>query len=295
MQTESTSTLTGVIIGAAVVAFGSLLTFLGQLFSQWLTSRREDKKWLREEKSAEGKRVREENRERDRETRDIFQNTLRCLAGLISIGESNIDVSPPQKLARIEEAHKWLNLLSLRYHITESPKVKKFNDCLTIFVNNPINSAEDLRDAVIALAAIDAALFPNADIKALEEVKKVKPEGITFRMELDDDFRRQQITKAVDVPKTYNFERQLSELTESQRELLVNIYYPDHKGIPSTLQLPMPSPRPNPNRPYTWGLHWKGKVNPATSTPAEILTMWERDYKEAFEKVNAANTSDTSK
>ena len=147
-----------------------------------------------------------------------------------------------------------------------------------------------MREAVLKLAKADNLLFPSAakEIKLIPDDSS--PKGIEFRMVIDDDFRRQQLIKTVEIPQGASFFCSLSDLSESQRELLVNIYYPNNKRIPTSLQLPMPSPIPNPKQPYTFDLHWKGKVNPSISTPAEILAMWERDYKEAFEKINATTS-----
>ncbi len=106
-------------------------------------------------------------------------------------------------------------------------------------------------------------------------------------MAVDKDFRKQQVKNAVRVPQTHIFTLQLTDLTEGQRELLAEIYFPVSNRIPENVNLMMPSAKLNSHNPYLMGINWKAKCNPHTTNPKEILNLWEKDYREAFEKRNA--------
>src|SRR6185369_17724264 len=108
---QANSTLTGVIIGAAVAIIGSILTFLGTLFNNWLSGKREDIQWTREHASTEAKRLREEEQTKRDKTHNIFQNALSCLSALMTINSQEISLSEEEKLKRLETAHEWVNLI----------------------------------------------------------------------------------------------------------------------------------------------------------------------------------------
>lgn len=184
-----------------------------------------------------------------------------------------------------------MNQLSLPYRVDENREVASFHVNLEDFIRSPLQYASEMKTAVTDLAMTDRALFPNAPKepeKALEGIANIpNDETITFQMTVDDDFRKHEIVKGVVVPQTHIFTLQLPDLTEAQRELLANIYFLQHKRIPQTITLPMPSPKPNPAQPYTTGLSWKGKCNPHTTKPNDLLKLWESDYSAAFERINA--------
>jgi hypothetical protein len=288
MQAEKDSQLMNVIIGAAAVALGSFLTFLGGVINNWFASRRETKQWLRQQNADQNKRRHEERKAERERRREIYLNSLTCLTSLRSANEDETPLPPEELRKRVEETLKWLNQLSLPYRVNESEQVSKFHTQLELFIDNPLSEASDMKAVVTELAMTDRTLFPSGP---KEEPKMLTATGdlpneetITFQMDVNDDFRKQQIKNAILVPQTHIFTLQLSDLTEQQRELLAEIYFPNHKRIPATIQLPMPSAKLNTNYPYLMGSNWKARCNPHTTKPNELLNLWEQDYKEAFKK-----------
>lgn len=290
MQTEPPpSQLTGVIIGAAVVVVSSLLTFLGSLLNSWLTGRREAKQWTRQQKADEAKSLREEKLEEKKQRRLIAHNVLARLSHLMSIDETETPELQAQRSSLVTEAITELTHLSIQYHTSENSKVLEFDKSLKSFIHSPSRFTTGLlRDAVSALIMEDKILFPEGvpliETKVPEE--KPKEPALHFAMQIDDDFRREQvINEGIPVPRIYNFASPLSQLTQSQRELLADIYFSQHREIPGVVNLPMPTPTsPGDGR-------WRGKINPTEDNHADVLKLWEQDYRDAQNKLNESTDS----
>ena len=242
----ATSTLLGATIGG-LIALGT--TWLNNYF----TASREAKQWTRQQNADRHKRRHEEKVAERNGRREMLQNALTILSSFMSLEKA--DLPQEEQTRRFEEAQKWVNLLTLTYPPDDSEKKSNFHSILEDFSTHPFSYAYEMREAVLKLAKADNLLFPGAAQETKLIAADSAPKGIEFRMEIDDDFRRQQLIKTVEIPQGASFFCSLSDLSETQRELLVNIYYPNNKRIPTNLQLPMPSPTPNPKQPYTFGLH----------------------------------------
>jgi hypothetical protein len=287
MQAEQGSQLTGVIIGASIAAFVALVGHVVNVFNTWLTSKKETEQWRRQQNADRDKRRHEEKKADRERRREIYLNSLTCLTQLMSANEGKTPLPPEELRKRVEETLKWLNLLSLPYRVDENAKVEVFHVRLEEFIGSPLGNAGEMKEAVADLAMTDKTLFPNApEEPEITTIEKPSQETITFQMAVDDEFRKEQIIKGVVVPQSNTFTFSLADLSEDQRELLANIYFFSYKTIPHTIQLPMPSSKPNPTHPYSSGLAWKGRCNPVTTSPTEMLKMWETDYREAFKKLN---------
>lgn len=94
MQAEQPSQLTNVIIGAAAVALGSFLTFLGGVINSWLTSRREAKQWLRQQDADRDKRRHEEKKTERERRREVYLNSLTSLTSLMSLSADETEIPP---------------------------------------------------------------------------------------------------------------------------------------------------------------------------------------------------------
>lgn len=262
------SAVTTLIIGAVV----GQLSKIFELVKDWLVSRKEANRRKREDELKE-----KESR------RALFLNAITNLSKLVTIYKSDIQPPNEQLLERIEETHTWLNDIALRYPSGTNTKVNQFNECLEDFINNPSQWAGEMRDYTLALATQDKILFPEAValIETKQPEQKTQQQVIHFSMQIDDDFRREQVVnKAIQVPRIHNFALPLSQLTQSQRQLLADIYFSKHREIPTAVNLPMPVPN-NPN-----GDRWRGKINPTEDNMVEILELWEQNYRVAFSKMN---------
>jgi hypothetical protein len=272
----ATSTLLAASVGG-LISLGT--TWLNNYFS----ANREAKQWTKQQEAERDKRRHEEKKAELERRREMFHNALTHLSNLVSCEQAELSVPEEEQHRLIVEAQKWVNVLSLNENVNKTDFLLR----LEAFIYSPLAEADNMRAAVIRLSAMDKVLFPDTQksIKALPPADEPTEKGIQFQMKVDDDFRKQHLIEGMEVPQTYRFYVQLTDIAKSPRELLVNIYYPNSKGIPTVVQLPMPLPAPNPTQPYTSGHAWKGKLNPSASTPARILETWEHDYKEAFNKI----------
>jgi len=267
---------TSTIITAGIVAFVGLAT---TWLTNYFTSNRESKQWERQQQAEQEKRQREEKTAELDRRRETYQNALTHLSNLMSFDREDLSLPKEEQIKLIGEAQKWLNVLCLAV----KAKDDAFLTALEEFTGSPLNNVEEMREAVLKLSTTDDLLFPDAapsSQKKLPEPKAQEP-TIHFSMQIDDDFRREQVINAgIQVPRIYNFTRPLSQLTQSQRQLLAHIYFTKHREIPGVVSLPMPTVNgPSEGR-------WQGKINPTEDNLADVLKLWEQDYKDAQNNLN---------
>ncbi len=172
MQAEQGSQLTNVIIGAAAVALGSFLTFLGGVINNWFASRRETKQWLRQQNADRDKRRHEEKKAEKERRREVYLKSLTCLTSLMFAHEDEAELQPEELRKRVEESLQWLNQLSLPYRVDENPQVSRFHTKMEDFISAPLDYVSGMKTAVTDLAMTDTALFPNAPKKSIKRYQR---------------------------------------------------------------------------------------------------------------------------
>ena len=269
---------TSTFLTAGLVAFVGLAT---TWLNNYFTANREAKQWTRQQEAERNKRRHEEKRAEVNRRREIFQNSLTHLSTLISSDHEDLPLPKEEKIKLIAEAQKWLNLLCLNVKTKDDAFLSTLED----FTSRPLygDNVFDMREAVLRLSSEDDLLFPDAlpslRTKLLES--KTQEPVIHFSTQIDDDFRRVHvINTGTELPKPVNFTYPLSKLTKHQRELLADIYFAQNKRIPTSVTLPMPtSNSPSEGR-------WQVKINPTKDNYAEVLKLWEQDYRDAQSKLN---------
>lgn len=137
----------------------------------------------------------------------------------------------------------------------------------------------DLLKEVTNLAMSDKKLFPNA------KLKEKNPNARRLQLEMDKNYRRQQMIEGTELKNTYILEYDLTKLTPSQREKLWDKYCPTNSRIPSIIHLYTPKFGKNSKKvELTGGGVWKAKINPVSSALENIFDAWEKDYDKALNK-----------
>lgn len=265
-------TLVGVIIG-------SVLSLAGTFATQWLTMQKEEKHWHRQHEAEEEKRIRDEQKACRENLRNMYHNCIRVLSLIVTAGSrsASVELTDEERSQLYQEAHKSLTSLSL--HLRDSYSSNALSNFLSefsIFTEyGDKTDAKDLRNQVIELAMNDKELFPRALLLETEE-----PADMRIQIQIDNDFRRQQFVEGVELPDSYEFSCDFSDLTTEQRQKLWDTY---EKAPHNLYSLPIPRYDGNKKQIILKGGGWAARLNPLTTDPKEILNAWEADYDKALE------------
>ena len=271
--------LSPAFIGVIGVVIGSALSLFGTVLSQIILSRKEQKQWENQQKAEKTAWERSEQKKEKEYLREIYQNSLQALSIFISIENQKEETKGQQQFEVIEEIHKWVTKLLLRH---SNPKLySAFNE----FANDPDEyEAKGLIKQIIELSNQEESFF----LKQLNTVpekteKSTNPDLRNIHIVIDDNFRKQQIIDGVEIPQRNEIKIKLSEMSNSQREKLTEIYFKHNKTIPLILRLYLPIHDARANQIQIRGKEWQAKINPACTGPCDILTLWEEDYTKSYE------------
>lgn len=283
---------TAVLLGSVA---GATATLIGSLINSWYSSSQakaqwdrqqdaEEKNWTRESQKVEENRVREERTRYVQEIRHLYQRCIKSLSALAAAEDqdSQVKLTDDKRLALVEEVHDAISALVLRRPHINPSKLNNFNG----FTTSPGSNAVDLRDEILAMAQLDPDLFAQkTKIAAPSPKELVDRKGIhRIDFHIDEDFRREQLVKGVELPRRSSIECTLQELTSGQREKLLDAHFKSNFNIPSLLQLNLPMLTNNKTVDLLSN-RWKARLNPHTATPQEILAQWEADYEAAMTNV----------
>jgi len=272
-------TLLGVIIGSG-------LSMLGPVVNQFILSRKEQKQWENQQLSEEISWKRTEEKKEKEYLREIYQDSLRSLSVFIALKEKNeTDENDPKKLELVDEIHKWVTVLILRHSNSE------LNMALNSFASYPdADEANKLRKKIIDLSNNEESFF----IRELKEDSKQVvipsiPENSDLRfiqIIINDSYRKEQIIEGVEIQRNFRFECKLSEMSNSQREKLIDIYFQTNRTIPKNIQLNVPLFVEQTNDIQMNRKPWEANLNPNIEDAKSILKHWEQDFEKIYNEAN---------
>lgn len=275
------STLVGVIIGSGLTLFGSVL-------NQIILSRKEQKQWENQQIAETTAWTRNEQKKEKEYLREIYQNSLRSLSVFIALEEQQGEAIEQQKIALIDEVHKWVSMLLLRHSNS------KLDTALNSFTSDQDKyEADTLRKEIIKLSNKEESLFLNElNDKYKESEIPIDNDIRIIKIIVNDNFRKDLLIEGVEIPQMYEFEFKLSKMSNSQREKLAEIYFESNKTIPYKFSLRIPVHNKGAKQINIQGIQWQAKLNPKATQPEGILSCWEKDYengyKEAEESLKAS-------
>ena len=268
--------LYGVIVGGVITLIGNIINNRYSLKKQKEQFEREKEankeEWLRTETKAESERIRE-----------IYKNALSALSIFIAHANEKDDeyeISSESKSQQVREILDWLSFIKLRF-----PDDQTLSKAIEDFSTFPISvTAEALRENVEKLTAREEDFFLQKPKKAASSHKVDKNKKTrTLQFSIDDDYRKKQLIKGVEINQSQQREIGLKDLTESQRRKITDIHFKNTKNIPSRIILYIPNFNDKKGEIELKGEQWKGKVNPNDVSLSEILSCWEDDFEEALE------------
>jgi hypothetical protein len=274
-------------VGVIGVVIGSGLSLFGTMLSQIILSRKEQKQWENQQNAEKTAWTRNEQKKEKEYLREIYQNSLRSLSVFIALENQKEESKGQQKIDAINEVHKWVTMLLLRHSDS------KLDNAINSFTSDPDKyEADTLRNEIIELSNREEGFFLNQLNDKSEKIETPVDQDIRLiKMIVDDNFRKQQLIDGVELPQRYEFKLKLSNMSNSQREKLAEIFFQTHKTIPSQLNLYLPVLNKGVKQINMSGKQWQAQLNPKTTEPESILSCWENDfdsnYKEAVQSLNS--------
>lgn len=234
--------------------------------------------------------TRNEQKKEKEYLREIYQNSLRALSVFIALENQKEESNGQQKIEAINEVHKWATMLLLRHSDS------KLANALSSFTTDPDEYwANLLKKEIIELSAREEGFFINQLNDKSEKIETPVDQDLRLiTISVDDNFRKQQLIEGVEIPQRYEFKFKLSKMSNSQRKKLAEIFFQNHKSIPSQLILYLPAHYQGAKQINMSGKQWQAQLNPKTTEPENILNCWEYDfdknYKEAVQSITSGST-----
>lgn len=269
-------------VGVIGVVLGSGLSLFGTILSQIILSRKEQRQWENQQVAEKTAWTRNEQKKEKEYLREIYQNSLRSLSVFIALENQKEETKGQQKLELIDEIHKWATMLLLRH--SES----KLDNALSSFTSDPDEySAKNLREEIVELSNREEGFFiNNLNYKSEKNETCVDPDLRLIKISIDDNFRKQQLIDGVEIAQRYEFNFKLSKMAKSQREKLAEIFFQNHKTIPSQVILYLPVHNKGVKQLNMSGKQWQAQLDPNTTKPESILSCWEKDFDSNYNEAS---------
>lgn len=242
-------------VGVVGVVIGSGLALFGTVLSQIILSRKEQKQWENQQIAEKTAWTRNEQKKEKEYLREIYQNSLRSLSVFIALEKQKDEEQNKQKkIELIDEIHKWVTMLLLRHsNSTLNTALDSFNDHPERYY------ADKLRQEIIKLSNREEGFF----LKELENQPEkneedIDPDERKIRITINDEFRQEQVIEGFEIPQRYTFGFKLSEMSNSQREKLAEMYFKSNKSIPQKFSLCLPYHNDGSKDIMTFAKSWKG-------------------------------------
>lgn len=262
------STLVGVLIGSG-------LSLIGVILNQIILSWKEQKQWENQQIAEKNSWKRTEEKKEKEYLREIYQNSLRSLSVFIALKESTEDDSNEQKkIELIDEIHKWSSMLLLCHSSS------MLNSALNSFTSDPDEyEANSVRNEIIKLSNTEESFFLNK-LKTVQEKIKLptNPDLRMVQIVIDDNYRKEQIIEGVEIPQRFELQCNLTEMSNSQREKLADVFFQSNKTIPKTFRLYLPIYNEKAKQIVMTGKEWQANLNPDIVDSKIILSSWEHDF-----------------
>jgi hypothetical protein len=271
----------GVVIGSAISLFGTVL-------SQIILSRKEQNQWENQQKAEKTAWTRNEQKKEKEYLREIYQNSLRLLSVFIALeNQKDEEKNKQKKIALLDEIQKWVTMLLLRHaSSTLDAALDSFNNY------QEEDEARFLRLEIIKLSNKEEGFF----LKELEHQSEknendVDPNLREIQITINNEFRQEELIEGIEIPLKHTFECKLSEMSNSQRKKLAEIFFKEHHSIPQKFTLFLPFHHDGAKQIAMSGKLWQGRLNPTITKPSDILSAWEKDYERSYDEAKQSLSS----
>ncbi len=255
-------TLIGVIIGSLISTIGSTIQYLASWYQQ-------SKEWDRRQREETEKWERLKQKDEMTIVREAYRTAVGALVTLADDdakqdGTEN-RLAQTDRIRLTQEASSACGILCLRY--PRSSLCRRLNDYSYKF------SATRLLELVFDCMRHEL-LFDNP---AITESPRRARDARTISFRNSKQLCEMQFLQGELIGERESIDVRLSELTESQRQILLQHYGMDHLKGNSSLTLEIPRTRGS-RTSTVW------ELNTVTKNPKMIMEAWECDYNSAAEK-----------
>ena len=162
------------------------------------------------------------------------------------------------------------------------------DNILSSFNNSPTGyNANNLRKEIIELSNREEGFFQNELKNQQGQIETLVDPDIRFiTITVDDNFRKQQLVNGIEIQQKFQFQFQLSRMTNRQREILSEFYFENYKNIPKKISLSIPVFNEHSKQIQMQGRVWQANLNPNLTEPLVILSAWEQDFEKGYQEVS---------
>ena len=257
------------------VILGTGLSTIGSLFTQFLTNRRDEKKWERERAAQkEDKAFASEVADRE-DLVELYHQCVNTLSTFITCAQNKAGEAEPDVTQPLADVHQWLSLLAIRH------PTKEFLEKIDDFLESPLKIfADRLRKHVLDLAKADAQRFGEY-VYADEIEDDNQPTQTSIQFIIESDFRKLQMLDGLDLPRVYRTQYDFMALSREHRQRILDLFFDAKKTLPNTIQLHIPAH--SPNSPGLGRKVWEAKIDPNKSNLNDVLDVWAKEYDDHLE------------
>lgn len=256
-----------------------LLPVIGGLAQSFINLKKEERQWEREQKAKEKEWLRDNKKEELEEIREYFQNAHSALSTFITFESQNDEKQRESRDQQIEEINNWISKIATRYFSDDDlrNKISDFNS----FPEKEL--AFELRKKLIELSKRESGFYldePGEETSSSQDSKNGVVRTLTF--DIDTDFRKQKWIEGKEVEPHYERDFKINDLTKSQREKIVKMYFGN--TLSKKFPLRLPSYNESKDEVVFNQEKWKAKINPEENDLQTIISNWEKDYEKDLER-----------
>ncbi|MDC0936027.1 hypothetical protein OAS39_07055 [Pirellulales bacterium] len=274
------NTILAVAIGSRSVLAGS---FIRYSFLAW----KESRDWKEKHKAEESAWQRQLHNEESAALRDMYEHAIHSLSVVIAYcHDRKPQLNDATYLEMLRDAHQWVARVWLRH---QSPKFERHLD---YFRDQPNRGADTLRQCISELAAVESRNMFVTDCPPMPTAmngpnRDVARPRLTYS--IDEDFRRQRYIEGRELQPTHSFQFSPAGLTDSQRELIVELFPKLLTDSEVHIELCLPT-RDEFGKIDPLGIPWRAKIDPYDEKRA--FAAWEDDYKEELFRLTPPGPAD---
>lgn len=277
---DENSVLDPAVLGLVGVLMGSALSLVGNIISQYLSSRKEAQQWAREQSAKRDERSLDREIKETEELRNLYHQCINCLSVYLSFRRMDSESEQVDMPALMKEIHHWLSKLAV-----ERPD-DNLLEALDQFLLRPDGyRADELRSYVLEMVRNDARQRESSDPKESPKAEEIHARAITFK--IDREFQRSLMIQGIELPDRYMLPYRPEDLQPEHRRRLLDIYFRLSRRIPEMASLMLPTHRAKATA-VTFDEIWEAKVNPLEVGVNGVLIAWAVDFDRRLKEAQSA-------
>lgn len=273
------------ILGLVGVIVGTLLSIIGNAFTQWLSMNREERLWKRQREAAKEDSDLLIFREDKEKITKIYLECLSSLSLIIYLVEEKgiNDIRVADFKPYYENAIDCITKLKLHLRDEYSDNKSDLRRYIDGFICEPEIYSAPLLKEIEKQLMFDKLLFKNFPLNFTEAINKDTIE-VCFR--LSDSLLKEEFIRGNQLHVSQSFEINFKDFSDSQRGFLYVIF---GHNIPDRISLYLPARQTGSHSVNYKSKVWECNLNPLIHSLQDILIAWENDFKTQINAISGTN------